>query len=262
MAVPEFLNSSHYYTEITGVDDVQDIIDALGTILKTTNSPVWTEPVGGTFVSPVDGDGRYFQVAVSRVDQDTLQLVVTDQYSTAICTKRIDINASGSPTCAVKIYSGQYHLWIDTILATLENFRSGLLDLSPSAQTDWNTIVYGAAHRNSSGTATSNQNNVLSISGVADSQELVVFPITYSNYAPTVDPVGNNVFWPVFVRNGSGSGGKLGGRMYQALIGSTGIAYGAEVTVPIDSGVTAKFRAAGASPYNSGAYSRLLIRAD
>jgi hypothetical protein len=261
MTVAAFLNSSHYYTSIADVDDVQDIIDALGTILKTTNDPAWTEPSARTFKSPVDADGRYYTVAVSRVDVDTLQLVVKNQSNTTIKTCRIDIDASGSPAVEVKVYSGQYHLWIDSMRGNPENFRSGILDLSPQSQSAWSTVVYAQSHRDSSGNVTSQYNQILSISGVADAGLLLVPSISYESGA-NVDPAGNLLYWPSFV-NSSNSSRTLLGRMYQVLLGTSSIAFGTEITVPIDIGVTAKFRAAGV-PANTYQYTqyRFMVRAD
>lgn len=258
MTVAAFLNSSHYYNTIAATYDVQDIIDELGTILKTTNSPVWTEPVAGTFKSPVDAFGRWFSVAVSRIDADTIQYVVKDQYDNTIRTSRMDLNAD--PGNEVKIYSGQYHLWIDSMRATPENFRSGLLDLSPQAQDAWNTVVYSAAYRTSDGTS-GGESKRLSIAGQADSEVLVVTP-NAQNYAFYTDPLGNNIYWPLFVRNHSTS--QLVGRMYQVVLCPKSIAAGAEVTVPIDTGVTAKFRVAGATTSEAAqmTWYRYAVRAD
>lgn len=259
MAVPVFLASSHYYDSVADVDDVQDIIDALGTILKTNNSPAWTEPSAGTFQSPVDDLGRYFRVAVSRVDIDTLQCVTTDQYGTTIATRRLDIEASGSPAVEVKIYSGQYHLWIDAMRATPENFRAGILDLSPQTQDAWSTSVYCCGYRNNVGTITYGENRSLNISGVSNSNALVIFPISDTREGMKTDPAGNVLTFPVMVRNASS---QILGRMYQVLHSSADIAYGAEVTVPIDSNLTAKFRAAGVLPFSGGQHYKFLVRAD
>lgn len=244
MTVPAFLNSSHYYTEITDVDDVQDIIDALGTILKTTNSPAWTEPSAGTFQSPVDADGRYFQVIVSRVDVDTLQLVVKDRYAATIATRRIDINASGSPAISVYVFSGQYHLWIDCMRSTPENFRSGILDLSPQAQSAWTQKTYCHGHRTSDGSVDGGMDLMSIVEGESRPEHMVTLRNAGNGGMVFTDLAGNVVYWPVFLRGRYAD--VLLGRMYQIMLGPSSIAYGTEVTVPVDTGVTAKFRAAGA----------------
>ena len=238
MTVAAFLNSSHRYDSIPDVDDVQDIIDALGTILKTNNSPVWTEPVAGTFKSPVDDDGRWFSVAVARTDVDTMSFTVKDEYGTTIKTASMDINASGSPAIEVKVYSGQYHLWIDFMRATPKNFRSGILDLSPQIQTAWSSVVYCGIDQGM---------DILSTSERMDDEQSVCVPIAGYNSTMDVDMAGNVMYWPAFIRRAL-TNDVYKGRMYQVLIGPSTIAYGTEVTVPIDTGVTAKFRAAGASP--------------
>lgn len=260
MAVAQFLASSHYYSSIADVDDVQDIIDALGTILLTTNSPAWSESPAGTFISPVDAGGRWFSVAVSRIGVDTLELVVKDQYATTIRTNRIDINTAGSPAVEVKIYSGQYHLWIDSCRATYENFRSGILDLSPQIQTAWNTVVYAQAHRDSGGSVGSQYIHNLSLSADLDNAYMTVWPqaLGDSGRAIKTDAAGNTIYWPLFIRN---SVHQLKGRMYQILICPVDLAYGSEVTVPIDTGVTAKFRVSGAVYWGGGPY-KLAVRAD
>jgi len=135
-----------------------------------------------------------------------------------------------------------------------------LLDLSPQAQDAWSTVVYAYAHRDSAGGA-SNSPATLNISGLAD-QALVAVMCNTNARAPMADPGGNVIYWPVFVLATS-TGNTLKGRFYQVLVGPSSIAAGTEVTVPIDTGVTAKFRGSGAGGSDSVmSYARFFVRAD
>lgn len=269
MAVPEFLASSHRYDLIEGVDDVQDIIDALGTILKTSNDPVWTEPTAGTFQSPVDAYGRYFQAIVSRVDVDTLQIEVKDQYGTSIRINRIDINTGGSPAITVNVASGQYHLWIESNRSIGENFRSGMLDLSPNAQDAWGPIVYTRAYRDSAGNvsdpeASKNTVSTTFSSGSIDTSNnhgLMVTPMGPDYSGISSDLGGNIMYFPVMMKNYNAR--NYLGRMYQAVVVPSTIAYGSLITVPIDTSLTAQFRVCSpATGTFSFTHYKLAIRAD
>ena len=262
MAVPNNLASSHKYTVYSAVASATALIAAVINECVTLGSPVWTNPgAGGTIVSPVDAYGRYYQVAMTATSATQLTLVVTDQYGTTIDTRCIDLNATTGNDCV--IYSGQYHLWIDSMRSTVENFRSGILDLTPRSQTAWITQVYCFAMRTSANAVTSNDSGLMSVSGLTASANIVVGPLAQTTgKSPTVTPAGDNVFWPVFLLD---SGVHLGGRMYQVILVPATMTIGTILQSPIDVGVLAYFRVCGAVLTNTSLsmnFFRFAVRAD
>lgn len=262
MTVPVHLASSHKYTYNLAVADATALIALVIADCVTNGNPAWTNLGGNVIKSPVDSYGRFYTVGMTATSGTQLTLVVTDQYGTVIDTRCIDLNGAPGNDCV--IYSGQYHLWIDSMRATPENFRSGILDCTPQAQNVWNTAVYCLAMRNSANTVTSNETNYLSISGVTAANTLILTLAAVSNtsYAQQT-PAGDYIFWPVWVINTALTPYRTMGRMYQVLVGPGNLAIGTLVNVPIDTGVLAKFRVCGTSStsYQMASY-KFLVRAD
>lgn len=77
MPYPSF-NQTPYYRELTGVTDVQDIIDELATILPAIG---WSDLGSNTFKSVPNSEGQFIQLAFTRVDASRLQCVMTDDLS-------------------------------------------------------------------------------------------------------------------------------------------------------------------------------------
>lgn len=251
MAVANFLASSHRKDTVSSITDVANFITALRTILCTDNDPAWTEPTTATFKSPVDAAGRWFSVLVEAIDTDTLQYTVKDQYGTTVRVSRQDITTTGGGT-EIRVYSGQFHLWINSMRATPEEFISGMLDLSPRAEDAWSTVVYTYAYRDSTGSSGWTF-TTLSFSNIASATVSVIFPVSQNDLATTSDNGGDLVYWPVFFRSHVGDQtAVLLGRMYQVILVPASYADGSQLIVPIDTGVTATFESCGKSATHSG----------
>jgi hypothetical protein len=260
MSVPNFLASSHFYSTMSATC-AQNVIDELHTILETTNDPPWTNPSGNTFTSPVDDDGRYFTANFSVKDTHHLVYHVVDQYGAAVEDRNLIVDAAGTE---IRIYSGEYHLWIDSMRSTPENLRMGILDLSPQGQTTWASAVFANGHqRNSDDWAGNKESGQLAttatLGGNGQGAAQVYMVATTDSRGAGYDLAGNLVTWPVFVGKFNTYPVIFIGRLYQALLCPNSLAYGVEVTIPIDTDTTAKFRVAGVA---ENWYQRLLIRAD
>lgn len=254
MTVPAFLNSSHRYLSVPGVTDVDDIITNVRSELVTNGDPAWTEPSTALFKSPVDAQSRWFDVLLTKISATKLEIRVRDDTGTTIFTGRIWIDAGGTE---IKIYSGEYHLSIDACRATYENFRCGILDLSPQAQDAWGNAVYASAYRDSGDSTWGDRFYTASWNGISN-YACVLMPLTNDDSPIGSDPAGNVISWPAFVRY-SGALAQLRGRFYQGLLVPYTLANGVELTVPIDTGVTAAFRVSGAF---ATAFYKLAYRSD
>ncbi len=149
MTAPAYLSSSYRYFEKWGVTSVATIISDFATEVLADN-PAWTDLGGGLYKSPVDADGRFFDVLLT--DEDGTNHVkmsarIRDQNGTTLCTRRINLPAS--PSCYVRIYTGQYHFAIDVdpVSTACEFLMGGILDLTPEGQTAHGHYCYGHGSR-------------------------------------------------------------------------------------------------------------------
>ena len=94
--------------------------------LELVTNGSWTEPSANLFKTPVTASGVFFDVLMTRIDADTLELRVRDYLGATLMTRRIDIEAAGNTT--INLYWGTFYLWIWTRRATAEGFFAALLD--------------------------------------------------------------------------------------------------------------------------------------
>jgi hypothetical protein len=252
MSVPEFLASSHFYSTFS-CTTVDDILTNLHTILTVTNDPAWTEPSADTFQSPTDDAGRWYSVKPEKSSDTRIKFTTKDQYGTTIGVYAFDIDAAGTN---ISIMSGSHHLWINSARGTPEGFRSGLVDCSPRAQDAWTQYTYCGGYRDGSGNGTGDNIGYLDMTGNDWNYAWVVVLLSEAGNYVNTTPAGDNVFYPVFLRNGSN---QLVGRMYQAWICPSSLGIGSEVDVAIDNGVSAKFRVIACATWG---LHRICVRAD
>jgi hypothetical protein len=114
----------------------------------TGQSPAWTEPVAGTFQSPVDGVGRFMTVTLVATTATRLQWLVADQNAITVTDREIDITGAGT---SINYYTGQFHAYIEALEATPEISQAGILDETPLAQNAILDYTFANAYRNSGG---------------------------------------------------------------------------------------------------------------
>jgi hypothetical protein len=248
MSVPLFLNSSFYYFERTNVSDVQTIMDDFEHQVLSHNNPVWTKPGAGLYKSPVDADGRWFDVLLTRITQQKLEMRLRDQNGVTVCTRRI--NCPSTNNWAVHIFTGEFHMQIDVDMqtATAEYLYAGILEPSPDPAHA--KYVYGGGYRN-------NIDGFDSYSGVT--RHFMVDNATagyaqrthhYGASAGTVTMAlttmnGSRIYRPVGLwckPTGDAVNSRFCGRRYQALLVEGNLSFGAKITVPIDAGLSGLFR--------------------
>ena len=249
MAVPAFLNSSFRYFNRSGVSDVQTIMDDFAAEVAA-NSPAWTNPSAGLYQSPVDGDGRFFDVLLTRVTQYKLEWRVRDQLANTLCTRRI--NCPSANNWNVHIYTGQYHAVIDVEMgsAAPEALAAGILDLSPESQTVHTHYCYGAGSRSNADSLSGNDwsSNFMIDNATAASAQRVPNSITSGNLGFTLTLSGYRMYIPynMWVQPSGGGNYKYAGRAYQHLMGDKDQAnMGTPLTIPLDTGTTGVFRPIG-----------------
>ena len=248
MAVPAFLNSSYRYFARVGVSDVQTIWDDFEAECLA-NSPPWTRTggAGGLLTSPVDADGRFLDVQLSWVSAQKLQMVLRDQNAVTICTRRI--NCPSTNTWTVRIYTGQYHFYIDVemISAVAETLHGGILDLSPESQIAHTQYVYGNGHR-TSGDVASNNNQLYSWMVDNITAATTTRNVGWGGGSTVVSGLqtlaGYRVHRPRehYVTPLGGGSPRFAGRAYQVMTVPKTLTFGSVVTIPIHIGATGQFR--------------------
>ena len=150
MGVPTFLNSSYRYFCRVGVSDVQQIInDFQAEVLA--NTPAWTNPSAGLYKSPVDADGRWMDVLLTKISASKLEMRLRDQLGQTLCTRRINNTSGAGNAWTVHIITGQYHMNISVDSGTgWEGFGASMLDQTPEAQGSNARYVCGGGLRSNS----------------------------------------------------------------------------------------------------------------
>ena len=261
MAVPYFLSTGFRFKEHVGVSDVQAIIDDFDAEVLTADNPglgwsSWSSLGGGGYRSPVDQWGRRFDVYLSRVTQQKLQMEVRDQSGISLCTRRI--NCPSTNTWTARIFTGQYHAVIDVMMgsAAPEALYGGILDLSPDTQDAHQHYVYGGGFRNTSDT-NDYGNDVFTVYMLDDATPMAKARGTIFAGAGSGSAVGRKTLSGARVYRPrelwcqqTGAGGTYGymhyaGRCFQQLLCPANLAKGARIYVPIDTGVIGEFIVTG-----------------
>ncbi len=255
MSTPTFLASSFRYLSTTGVTDVQTIIDKVILECVTNGSPAWTTTVGGTGISPSEvkspagaTGGARFTFNMTRVTATRLAIIVKDHLGLLVnngTDSRLDIDVAGN---TVVLFTGQYHLCIDSQRAAPECFFATIMDQTPDTL-DKVRINYMTSHgpRLTAGTL-SNQTwddvYLLAVGGTsyaANNFGISKRGMTATSQLLTVS--GANLFLPV--EYCGATPGYMFGRIPQALLVDSAATFGAIYTVPIDTGVTGDFQVCG-----------------
>lgn len=252
MALQAFLASSYRAFERSGVSDVATIITDFQTEVLA-NSPVWTDSGGGLFVSPVDAVGRFFDVLLTRIDAERLEMRLRDQAGVTICTRRI--NCPSTNTWVSRIYTGQFHFIIDVEMesAAPEALYGGISDMSPEAQDAHTKYVYGGGYRTNADVASQYDISyafMLDNVAAAAAQRRSVWGglATTGTGAVSLQSARVHRAALLWVQPIGGGNLRYAGKQYQVLMVSSAVTVGTRLTVPIDIAATGVFRVIGGIP--------------
>jgi hypothetical protein len=246
MSVPAFLAGNFRYLETAGVTDVNTIIsDMRAELVNATNG--WTEPVAGSFKSPVDSYGRFIVIALTRQSATRIAFVVTDKWAQQIVNDTFDIDAGG---CMVRYFTGPDCCYVETVRATTPEFgMAWKANISPEIDGIDGYAWFAHTYRNSTGTTQTNTfstafgwNGSSYQSGeYLCSAEMYSSNVSFSNGRTCS---GTHLFVPeeCFHYAPGAAVWAWAGRMPQVVQGPNSLAAGSEVTIPIDDGVNATFK--------------------
>ncbi|MGA2261712.1 MAG: hypothetical protein ABSH28_09775 [Acidobacteriota bacterium] len=249
MSVPVFLNSSFYYFERKGVSDVQTIMDDFENQVLHVNVPAWSKPSAGLYKSPVDANGRWYDVLFTRITQQKLEMRLRDATGVTVCTRRINCPTANSWN--VHIFTGEHHMHIDVdaVSAVVEVLFAGMLDPTPDAA--HNKYVYGNGSRSTADYADSSCDVAHSfmIDNATPGYGFRTTSYGTGNYTYALLSMnGSRIYRPVGLwcrPTGENYTSRFAGRRYNSLLTESTLAWGAKVTIPIDIGLSGLFRVTG-----------------
>ena len=271
---PPFLTGSVTYHQDVGVVDVNTIIAEIQT-LALAAVPAWTQPVGGTIVSPPDGSGRKMQLVFSRIAAGTMQVVMTDGSGRSL-TRQANIAVAGT---TVNYYIGQFHMVLDWLNSgTPEGLFAIMLDESPESQTSHSMWLVGGGSRTAAG-AIDNTWLFGEYWAIRNGNVFAAFfnglwcPLYNANINGNSNGAivrtvgGSNIWWPLICGGDNGGGANIFniyGKMYQCL--STKDTYNlpdSEISVPVDQSTSVIFRVLNINswaPGGIGYHDRMAVR--
>jgi hypothetical protein len=226
--------SSFGFLNNPSVADVADIITDFRT-MALAQTPAWTEPVAGTFQSPVDGVGRFYTLTLVATTSTRLQWLVQDQNGVTICDREIDCSGSGT---AVNYFVGQFHAFVEILEATPEVGQSGILDETPLDEDEILNYTFGNAYRNSGGSV-DGQGGSAAVLFMLDNgtpgavNRFRAWAQTTGAIIGLKDTAGNLQFFPADVKAVTSAVEAWIGRIYQTYVCDASLAFSDQKDVKI-----------------------------
>jgi len=251
MTQPAAFSSTFFYDLLTAVTDVAQIGVAFENQVSVVNVPAWAvvsawNGTTGTYTSPVEaGTGRFFTVVLNKLSTTHLECQVKNEGGTIISDRSMQIDASVN----VDIYTGDHHFAISAQNVTPEAMGGGLLDVSPQPQSAIANHVTGWGTRNS--TATADGLNTSSYYALEDNgsptygQRLVTETTGAFGTIPMFDAANFSVHQIPRLAATQSSVNRRIGKLYQMYLCDSSFPISSDITIPIDTGVTAVFRVLG-----------------
>ncbi len=266
MAPPSFLATPFRRRSVASVTDVQSILDAVADELKV-QLPVearWSELAANRYKSPPDPAGRFMEVTLSRISVTALGFKVVNQNGLTIIDGRVDI----SGTASAVIWSGPYHLWVQTIYGatTYEVARASLLDPRPEDLSSHPYYVAANTHRTAAGSLISNADkpwhwHLEDYNGAQNLKRGTLLTLVNTSFSAYLafETGEEAVCGSRLVRRMDASlNHRSAGYLFQTVVVSRQHSPGVQLPVPIDDGVTGLFEVTGLIAEGVG---RLAVRA-
>ena len=256
MAVPVFLNTAFRYLSTLAVLDVNTIIANLNTELLALPDP-WTDTGGagtGPWKSPARVDGAFIKITAARISATRISWIVNDHNGMLVnnaTDTRQDIDVTGTD---VRYFTGPFHVCVDSIRATPETWYCAIVDRTPEALAIPRPIYVSSGGPRSTGGAPANQtwNSLyLLLEGAAS----YAASLNYAGYrAPVITTIDRMTMTGalMFAAYEIQESNWFYGRIPQCLLLDSGQAFGADLVVPLDTGVTGTFKVVGCTTASAG----------
>lgn len=258
MAPPAYFITPQF-SELLNVLDVQEILDDFDNTIKGAVA-AWTEPGADLFRTPLDADGRFFEMQFTRISALILEFTVSDdQARSGSRTFRFDL-VSGSTISF--FFTGKYLYVVQ--FANTASFFATLLTLAPELETAHNDYTIFGSHLvtgGGSGNLTTSRWEQITTGVYADDTGAVLSngTRTGSNQGMSRMASGAVKAYPVINVGDDGALNNVRGRLYNAVqVDGNDIPVGSEKSFPIGDGLTGVFKALNFTL--SGDDNRIMIR--
>lgn len=265
MAPPSFLNTSFAFQSLSGVTDVQTIIDAIITMITVTlpatptdmfpNGERWTFVSGTRYKSPVDAAGRFMEVEFVRGSATSITWTVRDPLGLITAANGVILLTSPSPA---EIFAGPGHLMVQMVQSSAwEVGRAFMTDPTPEPLGSYPVYVYGGNRRDQNTNFITNGlsfvywmhrfygGTVTTSHTVAQAWALPYMPIQDTANTHLRTQAGSDIAAPYFTAIPSSTGAddwRNGGKLFQTIVVDSSYVAGSDITVPIDTGTSGIFR--------------------
>lgn len=264
MSIPSTYDTGFARSEITGKSDVQDLVDAVNTMLTSTLAVAdrWTSLGSGEYKAPVDAYGRTMYVVVTKVSTTRMQFLAKDHKGSTIYNGTIDFATSYT----ARVWAGPGHLVVEMEYGST-TFESAGVVMSDPLPFDPSTVgiyVMAWTRRNSSGTNVSDDfDKGVCLDGKAADGPVGRLALFHSgdsgNAVKGNTEGGSQVVLPAELCIDLG-GWRSSGRLYQLAVVPSGVSAKALITVPLDVGVTGIFEVLGRAEGTGQTCGRLAVR--
>ena len=150
MTVPTYLSDEYSFSRVD-TSDVADIITRFAADALALDSP-WTDQGGGVYKSPVDADGRWFDVTLTRVSQGGLEATVRTAAGVTVLAGRMYIDTGGGTVTYIALGTKYFNIVAFRTTGADERVSGGLMDLGPESQTAHPYYYYANTYRDLAGT--------------------------------------------------------------------------------------------------------------
>jgi len=161
VTVPSYLSDEYSFSRVD-TSDVADIIARFAADALALDSP-WTDQGGGVYKSPVDADGRWFDLALTRVSQGVLEATVRTSAGVTVLAGRMYIDTGGGTATYIALGTKYFDIVAFRATGVEERVSGGLMDLSPESQTAHPYYYYANTYRDTAGTARTGTNITMSV---------------------------------------------------------------------------------------------------
>lgn len=267
MSVPSTYDTDFRYRELTGVTDMQTVLDAVVDELTAQLPAVsrWTSLGGGEYKVPAQdptGANRFMTVILARISATRLKLLVKDKSGTTVYDGRIDFTAS----CTARIFTGPRHLVVEVEYGALvfESAFAVMVDPAPFALSSLDKYVVAYARRDSAGTqvGTDVADEAVMNDNLIGSGPIGRIAMFHGTLQGGLTSGGSEVVFPAEILvQYAGPQNRGAGKLYQFAVVPSTVSPAVVKTCLLDQGVAGEFhvlgKAARASTHSSG---KLAIR--
>lgn len=259
MAVPHQFTDEAAHSRLAACTDVSEIETEFAALATGLTDP-WTDSGGGVYVSPVDADGRWFDLTFDRKSATNMDVLMRTAAGTTVCQGRFQKPATNDP---VDIFVGNHYYDIEawTAAGSSERAEGGIPDLYPESQTYFSQHYYCFTQRTTLDAARTRleRGYVFAWDGAAYTQDNSWWGM----------PEGRNTTYDTFLSSATGLPlffhvyfaveSAYAGRIYNYMWCPQELTPWATFSVPVDNGVNYNFVVVPRGTYSGGNY-RAMIR--